>query len=49
MATAQEIVDDRRRDDTHPKQVNMTHALCAMKDGWFVCWPAPILWSCCVA
>jgi len=32
MATAQEIVDDRRRDDNHPKQVNMTHALCAMKD-----------------
>ena len=31
-STAQEIVDDRRRDDSHPKQVNMTHALCAMKD-----------------
>jgi hypothetical protein len=31
-STAQEIVDDRRRDDIHPKQVNMTHALCAMKD-----------------
>src|SRR5918994_1003594 len=23
--------DDRCRDDIHPKQVNMTHALCAMK------------------
>src|SRR3954465_8113321 len=31
-STAQAIVDDRRRDDSHPKQVNMTHALCAMKD-----------------
>ena len=31
-STAQEIVDDRRRDDSHPKQVNMTHALCAMKN-----------------
>jgi hypothetical protein len=31
-STAQELVDDRRRDDIHPKQVNMTHALCAMKD-----------------
>jgi hypothetical protein len=31
-STAQEIVDDRRRDDSHPKQVNLTHALCAMKD-----------------
>ena len=31
-STAQAIVDDRRRDDIHPKQVNMTHALCAMKD-----------------
>jgi len=31
-STAQQIVDDRRRDDSHPKQVNMTHALCAMKD-----------------
>src|SRR3954467_4436325 len=30
-STAQEIVDDRCRDDIHPKQVNMTHALCAMK------------------
>jgi hypothetical protein len=29
-STAQEIVDDRHRDDTHPKQVNI--ALCAMKD-----------------
>jgi hypothetical protein len=29
--TAQTIVDDRCRDDRHPKQVNMTHALCAMK------------------
>lgn len=29
-STAQEIVDDRRRDDSHPKQVNI--ALCAMKD-----------------
>src|SRR3954447_18089568 len=25
-STAQEIVDDRRRDDSHPKQVNMTQA-----------------------
>jgi hypothetical protein len=31
-STAQEIVEDRHRDDRHPKQVNMTHALCAMKD-----------------
>jgi hypothetical protein len=31
-SAAQEIVDDRRRDDSHPKQVNMTHALCAMKN-----------------
>src|SRR3954468_23899936 len=31
-STAQKIVDDRRRDDSHPKQVNLTHALCAMKD-----------------
>ena len=30
-SSAQEIVDGRRRDDTHPKQVNMTHTLCAMK------------------
>jgi hypothetical protein len=29
-STAQEIVD--RHDDSHPKQVNMTHALRAMKD-----------------
>jgi Transposase DDE domain len=28
---AQNVVDDRCRDDSHPKQVNMTHALCAMK------------------
>ena len=28
---AQDVVDDRCRDDIHPKQVNMTHALCAMK------------------
>ena len=31
-STAQEIVDDRCRDDGHPKQVNMTYALCAMKN-----------------
>jgi hypothetical protein len=31
-SAAQDIVDDRHRDDRHPKQVNMTHALCAMKD-----------------
>jgi hypothetical protein len=31
VRTAQEIVDDRGRDAVHPKQVNMTHALCAMK------------------
>jgi hypothetical protein len=31
-STAQAIVDDRCRADVHPKQVNMTHALCAMKD-----------------
>jgi hypothetical protein len=31
-STAQDIVEDRHRDDRHPKQVNMTHALCAMKD-----------------
>jgi phosphosulfolactate phosphohydrolase-like enzyme len=30
--TAQEIVEDHHRDDRYPKQVNMTHALCAMKD-----------------
>jgi hypothetical protein len=30
-STAQTIVDDRCRDDRHPKQVNMAHALCAMK------------------
>jgi hypothetical protein len=29
--TAQDVVDDRCRDDVHPKQVNMTHARCAMK------------------
>jgi hypothetical protein len=28
---AQDVVDDRGRDDVHPKQVNMTHALCALK------------------
>src|SRR3954449_3945926 len=28
---SQDVVDDRCRDDIHPKQVNMTHALCAMK------------------
>ena len=28
---AQDVVDDRCRDDIHPKQVNLTHALCAMK------------------
>jgi hypothetical protein len=31
-STTQEIVDDRCRDDGHPKQVNMTYALCAMKN-----------------
>ena len=31
-STAQEIVDDRCHDDGHPKQVNMTYALCAMKN-----------------
>ena len=31
VRTAQEIVDDRGRDAVHPKQVNMTHALCATK------------------
>jgi Transposase DDE domain len=31
-STAQEIVDDRCRDDGHPKQINMTYALCAMKN-----------------
>jgi hypothetical protein len=31
-STAQEIVDDRCHDDVHPKQVNMTYALCAMKN-----------------
>jgi hypothetical protein len=31
-STAQESVDARCRDDLHTKQVNMTHALCAMKD-----------------
>jgi hypothetical protein len=31
VSTAQKIVDDRCRADVHPKQVNMTHALCAMK------------------
>jgi hypothetical protein len=30
--TAQEIVEDHHRDDRYPKLVNMTHALCAMKD-----------------
>ena len=30
-STAQESVDARCRDDLHAKQVNMTHALCAMK------------------
>src|SRR5215211_3537432 len=29
---SQKIVDDHCRDDSHPKPVNMTHALCAMKD-----------------
>ena len=32
VRTAQKIVDDRGRDDVHPKQVNMTYALCAMKN-----------------
>jgi len=32
VSTAQEVVEDRHRDDHHPKQVNRTHALCAMKD-----------------
>jgi hypothetical protein len=31
-STAQEIVDDRCHGDGHPKQVNMTYALCAMKN-----------------
>jgi hypothetical protein len=31
VSTAQNVVDDRYRDDVHPKQVNMTHALCALK------------------
>ena len=29
--TAQQQVDEHHRDDGHPKQVNLTHALCAMK------------------
>jgi hypothetical protein len=28
---AQNVIDECRRNDVHPKQVNMTHALCAMK------------------
>ena len=32
LCTAQEIVDDRCHGDGHPKQVNMTYALCAMKN-----------------
>ena len=31
-STAQAIVDDRCHGDGHPKQVNMTYALCAMKN-----------------
>jgi hypothetical protein len=30
--SAQEIVVDRHRDECHPKQINKTHALCAMKN-----------------
>jgi hypothetical protein len=29
--TAQQQVDEHHRGDNHPKQVNLTHALCAMK------------------
>src|SRR4051794_23065668 len=29
--TAQQQVDEQHGDDVHPKQVNLTHALCAMK------------------
>ena len=29
--TAQQQVDEHHRGDSHPKQVNLTHALCAMK------------------
>jgi hypothetical protein len=29
--TAQQQVDEYHRGDSHPKQVNLTHALCAMK------------------
>jgi hypothetical protein len=29
--TAQQQVDEQHRGDVHPKQVNLTHALCAMK------------------
>ena len=31
-STAQQMVDDRCRGDGHPKQVNLTYALCAMKN-----------------
>ena len=48
-STAQEIVDDRCRDDGHPKQVNMTYALCAMKNALVCLLTRANLWSCCVA